>query len=204
MVKAKALRPKFRILNKCYKLIQPSQKNRSKTQRAGGYTQNGTFSEFCILSRHLDRFCSSKRPRGPRGPPELPNDKKTAAPRLLDRLLFRYPPPQIRLKWDVLSVTFNGKFQRLNRFFDAWLPNDFERSSPWLSKSSLFFEIHEDGEVWRTAEVILPFFRKWRLVRICQCLILGVVSFWVYPPVGIISFFFAFASQLYVSWLWAT
>ena len=78
----------------------------------GGYTQNGTFSEFCILSRHLDRFCSSKRPRGPRGPPELPNDKKTAAPRLLDRLLFRYPPPQIRLKWDVLSVTFNGKFQR--------------------------------------------------------------------------------------------
>ena len=80
------------------------------------YTQNGTFSEFCtcsgILSRHLDRFCSSKRPRGPRGPPELPNDKKTAAPRLLDRLLFRYPPPQIRLKWDVLSVTFNGKFQR--------------------------------------------------------------------------------------------
>ena len=30
-----------------------------------------------------------------------------------------------------------------------------------------FFEIHEDGEVWRTAEVILPFFRKWRLVRIC-------------------------------------
>ena len=78
----------------------------------GGCTQNGTFSEFCILSRHLDRFCSSKRPRGPRGPPELPNDKKTAAPRLLDRLLFRYPPPQIRLKWDVLSVTFNGKFQR--------------------------------------------------------------------------------------------
>ena len=76
------------------------------------HTQNGTFSEFCILSRHLDRFCSSKRPRGPRGPPELPNDKKTAAPRLLDRLLFRYPPPQIRLKWDVLSVTFNGKFQR--------------------------------------------------------------------------------------------
>jgi len=83
-----------------------------KASRTGGYTQNGTFSEFCILSRHLDRFCSSKRPRGPRGPPELPNDKKTAAPRLLDRLLFRYPPPQIRLKWDVLSVTFNGKFQR--------------------------------------------------------------------------------------------
>ena len=86
--------------------------SRSISLYTGGYTQNGTFSEFCILSRHLDRFCSSKRPRGPRGPPELPNDKKTAAPRLLDRLLFRYPPPQIRLKWDVLSVTFNGKFQR--------------------------------------------------------------------------------------------
>lgn len=85
---------------------------RNNYSTAGGCTQNETFSEFCILSRHLDRFCSSKRPRGPRGPPELPNDKKTAAPRLLDRLLFRYPPPQIRLKWDVLSVTFNGKFQR--------------------------------------------------------------------------------------------
>ena len=79
-------------------------------------------------------FWSSKRPRGPRGAQELPNDKKTAAPRLLDRLLFRYPPPQMRLEWDVLSVTFNGKFQRQNRFFDAWLPNDFEGSSPWLSK----------------------------------------------------------------------
>ena len=87
-------------------------RRREHGANTGGYTQNGTFSEFCILSRHLDRFCSSKRPRGPRGPPELPNDKKTAAPRLLDRLLFRYPPPQIRLKWDVLSVTFNGKFQR--------------------------------------------------------------------------------------------
>lgn len=91
---------------------KPFLADKFSTKSTGGYTQNGTFSEFCILSRHLDRFCSSKRPRGPRGPPELPNDKKTAAPRLLDRLLFRYPPPQIRLKWDVLSVTFNGKFQR--------------------------------------------------------------------------------------------
>ena len=72
-----------------------------------------TFSEFCILSRHLDRFCSSKRPRGPRGAQGIPNDKKTAAPRLLDRLLFRYPPPQIRLKWTfyplLSTVNFNGK-----------------------------------------------------------------------------------------------
>ena len=97
------------LSRRCARTLHVCPKNQDPT---GGYTQNGTFSEFCILSRHLDRFCSSKRPRGPRGPPELPNDKKTAAPRLLDRLLFRYPPPQIRLKWDVLSVTFNGKFQR--------------------------------------------------------------------------------------------
>ena len=71
----------------------------------GGYTQNGTFSEFCILSRHLDRFCSSKRPRGPRGPPELPNDKKTAAPRLLDRLL-----------WYLISISSPPNKAKMGRF----------------------------------------------------------------------------------------
>ena len=38
------------------------------------------------LSRYnLNGFCSSKRPRGPRRPQELLNDKKIAAPRHLDR-----------------------------------------------------------------------------------------------------------------------